>query len=191
MKPFCLKSRSITTYSTSAARASERGAREQLIAANFAFDQAIQDLIFNGEKAYYVLAAANASVSAAEDNLTLARTSLDAVQQRHRVGLGTKPQILLAKELEAQAVYDLENAHSMVHCAEARLRQAVGLAADANIQIQNGHLDRVPQDLGPDVETLWPTRSRDGLTLLRKAQSYAPATLPSISPDQSFTQKSN
>ncbi len=135
-------------------RASERGAREQLIAANFAFDQAIQDLIFNVEKAYYVLAAANASVSAAQANLTLARTSLDAVQQRHSVGLGTKPQILLAKELEAQAVYDLENAHSMIHDSEAGLRQAVGVAADADIQIQNDHLDTVPQDLGPDVEAL-------------------------------------
>ena len=135
-------------------RASERGAREQLIAANFAFDQAIQDLIFNVEKAYYVLAAANASVSAAQANLTLARTSLDAVQQRHSVGLGIKPQVLLAKELEAQAVYDLENAHSTIHDAETGLRQAVGVAADADIQIQNDHLDTVPQDLGPDVETL-------------------------------------
>jgi outer membrane protein len=135
-------------------QAFQRGARERLIAANFAFDQAIQDLIFNVEKTYYVLAAANASVSAAEANLTLARTSLDAVQQRHSVGLGTKPQILLAKQLEAQAVYDLENAHSMVHDAEAELRKAVGLTPDADIQIQNDHLERVPQDLGADVETL-------------------------------------
>ena len=135
-------------------RASERGAREQLIAANFAFDQAIQDLIFNVEKTYYVLAAATASVSAAEANLTLARTSLDAVQQHHSVGLGTKPQILLAKELEAQAVYDLENAHAMVHDAEAGLRQAIGLTPDAHIQIRNDHINQVPQDLGPDVESL-------------------------------------
>jgi len=135
-------------------RASERGAREQLIAANFAFDQAIQDLIFNVEKTYYVLAAATASVSAAEANLTLARTSLDAVQQHHSVGLGTKPQILLAKELEAQAVYDLENAHAMVHDAEAGLRQAIGLTPDADIQIRNDHINQVPQDLGPDVESL-------------------------------------
>jgi hypothetical protein len=42
----------------------------------------------------------------------------------------------------------------MVHDAEAGLRQAVGVAADADIQIQNDHLDTVPQDLGPDVETL-------------------------------------
>jgi outer membrane protein TolC len=59
--------------------ATERSAREQLIAANFAFNQAIQDLVFNVEKAYYILAAANASVSAAEANLKLARTSLSAV----------------------------------------------------------------------------------------------------------------
>ena len=136
------------------ARAAERGAREQLIAANFAFDQAIQDLVFRVEKAYYVLAAANASVSAAEANLALARTSLDAVQQRHRAGLGTKPQVLTAKQLEAQAVYDLENARSMVHDAEAGLRQTIGVAADADIQIQDGHLEELPQDLGADVETL-------------------------------------
>jgi outer membrane protein len=135
-------------------RASERGAREQLIAANFGFDQAVQDLIFNVEKAYYVLAAAGASVNAAEANLTLARTSLDSVQQRHSAGLGTKPQILIAKQLEAEAVYDLENAHSMVHDAEAGLRQAVGLTPDADIQIRNDHMDKIPQDLGSDVETL-------------------------------------
>ena len=91
-------------------RASARSAREQLIAANFAFNRAIQDVVFNVEKAYYVLSAANASVSAAEANLKLARTSLGAVQERHQMGLATKPQILLAKQVEAQAVYDLENA---------------------------------------------------------------------------------
>jgi outer membrane protein TolC len=46
----------------------------------------VQDVVFEVEKAYYVLAAANASVSAAEANLRLARTSLDAIQERHRVG---------------------------------------------------------------------------------------------------------
>jgi outer membrane protein TolC len=33
-------------------RAAQRGAREQLIAANFAFNRAIQDVVFNVEKAY-------------------------------------------------------------------------------------------------------------------------------------------
>jgi outer membrane protein TolC len=135
-------------------RASEQSAREQLIAANFAFNQAIQDVVFSVEKAYYVLSAANASVSAAQANLELARTSLDSVQERHQVGLATEPQVLLATQVEAQAVYDLENAKSMVHDAEAGLRQTVGVAADTDINIHSGQLDRLPQNVGDDVEKL-------------------------------------
>jgi outer membrane protein len=135
-------------------RASERSAREQLIAANFSFNRTIQDVVFNVEKAYYVLAAANASVTAAAANLKLARTSLGAVEERHQVGLATGPQVLLAKQVEAQAVYDLENAKSMVHDAEAGLRQAVGIAADTDINIQSSQLDRLPENLAGDVETL-------------------------------------
>jgi outer membrane protein len=135
-------------------QAAQRGAREQLIAANFAFNRAMQDVVFEVEKAYYVLAAASASVSAAEANLKLARTSLDAIQERHRVGLATRPQILLAKQVQAQAVYDLENAKSMVHDAEANLRLVVGVAADAPIKIPRREVDHLPQTLGNDVEML-------------------------------------
>jgi len=135
-------------------RAAQRGAREQLIGANFAFDRTIQDVVFEVEKAYYMLSAANASVTAAEANLKLARTSLDAIQQRHRVGLATRPQILLAKQVEAQAVYDLENAKSMVHDAEAALCLAVGVAAGAPIDIRRGELDHLPQTLSDDIEKL-------------------------------------
>ena len=135
-------------------RASERNAREQLIAANYTFNQTIQDVVFQVEKSYYTLAAANASVSAAEANLKLARTSQESVEQRHQVGLATKPEVLLAKQVEAQAVYDLENAKSMVHDAEAGLRQAVGVAADTNIKVGSGQLDRLPMSLGDDVEAL-------------------------------------
>jgi len=135
-------------------RASKQSALEQLIAANFSFNQAIQDLVFAVEKAYYVLAAANASVSAAKANLELARTSLRAVQERHQVGLATGPQVLQAKQVEAQGVYDIENANAMVHDAEANLRQAVGVAADTNIHIQSDQLDHFPGNLGDDVERL-------------------------------------
>ena len=135
-------------------RASERSAREQLIAANFAFNRAIQDVVFNVEKAYYVLSAANASVRAAEANLTLARTSLGAVQERHQMGLATSPQIFLAKQLEAQAVYDLENAKSMVQDAESGLCETIGIAPDLSIHVQSIDHENVPANLGGDVERL-------------------------------------
>ena len=157
--------------------AAERSAREQLIAANFAFNQAIQDVVFNVEKAYYILSAANASVSAAEANLKLARTSLGAVQERHQVGLATEPQILLAKQVEAQAVYDLENVKSMVHDAEVGLRQAVGLAADTDISIQSSQLDQLPQNLGAMSRNLWPMPLDDDLKSQRKSRRCVPMTL--------------
>lgn len=135
-------------------RAAERGSREQLIATNFAFNRAIQDVVFDVEKAYYVLSAAKASVSAAESNLKLARTSLDAVQERHQMGLATHPQILLAKQVEAQAVYDLENAKSMVHDAESVLYEAIGVAPDVPIAVQSVSNQNVPARLGDDVEKL-------------------------------------
>ena len=135
-------------------QAAERGAREQLIAANFTFDRAIQDTVFNVEKAYYILSAAKASVHAAESNLELARTSLDAVLERHQVGLATQPQILLARQVEAQAIYDLENAKSMVHDAQSVLYEAIGVAPDVPITVQSIGRQNVPANLGADVETL-------------------------------------
>jgi outer membrane protein len=134
-------------------RAAEHGAREQLIAANFAFNRAIQDVVFNVEKGYYILSAAKASVSAAEANLALAHTSLAAIQERHQMGLATRPQILLAQQVEAQAVYDLENAKSMVHDAESVLYEAIGVAPDVSITVQNVDQQNVPPNLSDDVET--------------------------------------
>jgi outer membrane protein len=135
-------------------RATERSAREQLIAANFAFNRAIQEVVFDVEKAYYVLSAAKSSVSAAEANLKLARTSLGAVQGRHQMGLATKPQILLATQVEAQAVYDLENAKSMVHDAESGLCEAIGVAPDVRFSVQSIDHESIPASLGDDVERL-------------------------------------
>jgi len=135
-------------------RANERKAREQLIAQNFNFNQAIQDVVFNVERAFYVLAAANADVSAADANLKLANIALASIEQSHQVGLATKPQVLLQKEVQARAVYDLENANSQVHNAEASLRQAVGVSADTNLNVEAGQLDRLPKNLGADVEAL-------------------------------------
>jgi outer membrane protein len=135
-------------------RAAEAGAREQLIAGNFAFNRAIQDVVFDVEKTYYVLSAAKAGVSAAEANLKLARTSLGAIQARHEMGLATKPQILLAKQVEAQAVYDLENTKSMVRDAESALYEAIGVAPDAPISVQSVDRQNAPANLGEDVEKL-------------------------------------
>jgi len=69
------------------------------------------------------------------------------------MGLATRPQILLAQQVEAQAVYDLENAKSMVHDAESVLYEAIGVAPDVPITVQNVDQQNVPPNLSDDVET--------------------------------------
>jgi outer membrane protein len=135
-------------------RAAERGAREQLIAANFAFNRKIQEVVFNVEKSYFILSAANASVAAAQSNLALANKSVAGIEERRKVGLATKRQILLARQVQAQSVYDLENARSMVHDAESALCEAIGIPSGVAVNVQNVEQQKVPADLTVDVEGL-------------------------------------
>ncbi len=58
---------------------SAEAARQALAAANFSFDRKMQDVVFGVQRAYYALCAAKAAVTAARQNLELARSDFDAV----------------------------------------------------------------------------------------------------------------
>src|SRR5262249_52553077 len=105
-------------------------ARFQLSAANFTFNRTMQDVVFGVQRSFYALAAAEASVVAAQQNLALAVTDLDAVAQRVDLGLATQPALLLARERKAQAAFELENARTLVNDSRANLAVAVGVAAN-------------------------------------------------------------
>ena len=94
-------------------------ARQQLVAANLAFNREMQDVVFNAQRAYFALDAAKAMERAAERNLELARSVREAAEERLALGLATQPDVLLAKQVEAKAVYDLESASVMVSDAQA------------------------------------------------------------------------
>jgi outer membrane protein len=111
-------------------------------------------VVFNVEKSYFILSAAKLSVEAAQSNLDLANKSVAGIEQRHQVGLATKRQILLAKQVQAQSVYDLENARSMVHDAESALCEAIGIPSGVAIQVQSVEHQNVPANLTADVESL-------------------------------------
>jgi outer membrane protein len=129
-------------------------ARNRLIASNFTFNRAIQDVVFSTQRAFYADDAAQAAVTAAEQNLTLAETDYEAVNQRVNLGLATEPELLLAKEQVAQSRFDLANAHLLVHDAEAQLAVALGVPANAIPQIQGLEHEPVPKSLNAEVDTL-------------------------------------
>lgn len=135
-------------------RSAAEAAHERLIAANFTFNRAIQQVVFDTQNAFYALDGALAAVTAAERNLELAQTDFDAVRQRVDLGLATEPELLLAKERVAQSKFDLANAHLLVHDAQANLAVALGVPANLPLPIQSLASLTVPKSLGSAVDAL-------------------------------------
>jgi outer membrane protein len=135
-------------------RSTAEAAHERLIAANFAFNHAIQGVIFDTQSAFYALDGALAAVTAAQRNLQLAQTDFDAVRQRVSLGLATEPELLLAKERVAQSEFDLAKARLLVHDAQANLAIALGVPANLPLPIQSLASLAVPKSLGSAVDAL-------------------------------------
>ena len=135
-------------------RSEAEAARDSLIAANFAFNREIQSVVFATQTAFYSNDAAHAAVSAAQQNLDLARTDFDAVKQRVDLGLATEPELLLAKERVAQSRFDLASAHLLVHDSEAALAIALGVSANEMPPIESLESQAVPDSLRMSVQHL-------------------------------------
>jgi outer membrane protein len=129
-------------------------ARNRLIANNFTFNRAVQDVVFGTQSAFYAFDSAQAAVNAAQQNLALAQTDFDAVNQRVDLGLATEPELLLAKERVAQSRFDIASAHLLVHDAEAQLAVALGVPANAIPQIEGLEQEAVPSSLNAEVDIL-------------------------------------
>ncbi len=134
--------------------ASAEAARQALAAANFSFDRKMQDVVFAVQRAYYALCAAKAAVTAARQNLELARSDFDAVQQRVNLGLATEPALLLTRERVAQSQYDVANAELMVHEAQAGLAVAIGISANLPMEVTSLESEAVPTVLDGQVDEL-------------------------------------
>jgi outer membrane protein len=93
-------------------------------------------------------------VSAAEAAVKLATTDRTNAERRQHNGLATQPEVLLAKQREAQAQYDLENARLAVSLAQADLAVSLGVRADQSPDIEPLQGQTLPASLGPDVEQL-------------------------------------
>jgi outer membrane protein len=134
--------------------AAARTAQEELLAANFLFNQKVQEVVFNVERAFYTLDAAKADVSSAQAIVTMAQADRAAAHKRLGVGLATKPQVLLSEQREAQAEYELQNARLAVSDAQARLAVAVGVEANATPDIQSLEGQPIPKAFARNVDEL-------------------------------------
>src|SRR5277367_230760 len=129
-------------------------ALNQLVAANLIFNRQVQQVVFDVERGYYEVDAARANVTAAEAAAKLASTDRTNAERRQLNGLATQPDVLLARQREAQAEFDLENARLGVSLAQADLAVAMGIRADEAPEVEPLTDQPLPKSLGADVDEL-------------------------------------
>ncbi|MDD5546313.1 MAG: TolC family protein [Candidatus Omnitrophica bacterium] len=106
-----------------------------LLAANYQFNQSMQDLLFNVENAYYNFYSAKSMLVAAQDDLETARTVYDDADTRYRAQLASKLDVLQAKSSYEDSLFSLEGAKGQVNAAKAQLAQTIGISADTEFDI--------------------------------------------------------
>lgn len=112
-------------------------AREALRAANFDYNQTIQDIVLEVNVAYYNFYSAMGNVKSAQMTVDDARTTYESSSARLREGVGNKQDALNALANLRNAEFGLQSAISGVETARAALAQAMGVRVSPNLKISD------------------------------------------------------
>ncbi|MGB2599374.1 MAG: TolC family protein [Candidatus Omnitrophota bacterium] len=115
--------------------ASVKEAYHELIAANYEFNQQLQDVILDAEKFYYTFYSAKSSLEAAEDNTADAEVSFYVANEKLQTGISSRLDMLQAKSNYEQSLFEQEEAKGDVKSAKADLAEIMGLPADIPLEI--------------------------------------------------------
>jgi outer membrane protein len=127
---------------------------EKVLAANLMFNRELQDIVYAVQTDYYQLQAAQEMVKASETSLQQAVTVRTSAERKLDTGLATRPEFLLAKRVEAKAIYDLENSKVLVTDAEAQLALTLGVSATCPVVVDTAGNITLPAELEEGVDAL-------------------------------------
>jgi outer membrane protein len=127
--------------------------RNNLLAANFLFNDTHRKVIFQVMAAYYRVLNTKGQEDAAEANLKNAQTVQQAAEARLDLGLATLPDVLEARSAAAQADYDLQAAVGASEIAHGDLATALGVSPLTPLQVESIQGLTIPQDMTATVET--------------------------------------
>jgi len=116
-------------------RATVAAAKEQLMAANMAFNATHQQIVFAVTRGFYDFNTARQKVTVAESAWQAATTVEAAAKARFDHGLATKPDVLQADQQLAQADFDLEAARGNLSDAQVTLIRTLGILPSTSLQI--------------------------------------------------------
>ena len=124
-----------------------------LLAANFQFNDAHRKVIFQVMQAYYRLLDTLGQQDAAEANLKNAQTVQQAAEARLQHGLATLPDVLEARSAAAQADYDLQAAIGATEIVRGDLATALGISPTTQFQVESIQSIKMPDSIADTVET--------------------------------------
>ena len=134
--------------------AAVESARQLLFAANWRYDQNIQDVLLRVAAAYYGLVGRRALVAADEESLADAQMALRAADERLKVGSGTIVDVYQARAGVARIELDLAADRGAVENAHGALATAIGWPANTRFSVADPPAD-LPLDLvESDVDAL-------------------------------------
>ena len=105
-------------------------ARNDLIAANFAHNAALQGVVLDIQRAYFGYVANRALLRAQRTTLSEARTNLAAAEERNRVGVATIADVLQARTAASQAELASEVIDGSLQTARGQLALSLGIPAN-------------------------------------------------------------
>jgi outer membrane protein len=106
------------------------GARQQLFAAGFSHNAAIQDVVLQVQVAYFQYLATRSLLGAQRTTLDEAQANLEAAEERRRVGVATIADVLQARTAASQAQLDLQTTEGNLQTTRGALALALGLPAN-------------------------------------------------------------
>jgi len=108
---------------------------QQMLAANYSFNQSLLDLLQSIRNSYYGLYSAQLNVKAAESNVVDSLRTYDAAKVKTQAGLGIELDVLQAETSYHSTQYDLAAAQQDVQNKRAELAVTLGVPADTAFEI--------------------------------------------------------
>jgi outer membrane protein TolC len=127
-------------------------AKERLLAANLGFNSKHQQVAFTVQRAFYGLTSIRARIAVAQSSLDAARTVEEATESRLTRGLATRPEVALARQQAAQAMFDLEDVLAKERDAQVTLAESIGVTPTTPIQVTDFSNLPAGTDLQDSVE---------------------------------------
>lgn len=129
-------------------------ALEVLRASTFTFNRVHQEVAFGVQSSFFAYDAARARVTAARATLAAAHAIAEQSGARLEQGLGTQPDFLLARQEEARAAFDLQDAEGDVADTHAELTERLGLPPTVGLRIRPLDTLPLPADLEETVDSV-------------------------------------